>query len=221
MRRASRIEGRISQKQEALAKLMKLPDPVKLQMKAHQDDKDRAVQRVRSLEDEIRQLDSAEQVLTEWSTTVGWGVSSHSFRIVTDVPIQRIKAHHHANAYYHETNRTSKLVEGYFSRDKFLFLQQHGRYRVICYGYMRDKHAKVLVQKHAELQEMTSQKNDALVKLQELAMKYPELENPSLAQMDSEIRRLQEEVRQLNRPFFATVEEAIAAAESIAEGEED
>ena len=39
---------------------MKLPDPVKLQMKAHQDDKDRAVQRVRSLEDEIRQLDSAE-----------------------------------------------------------------------------------------------------------------------------------------------------------------
>ena len=68
---------------------------------------------------------------------------------------------------------------------------------------------------------MTSQKNDALVKLQELAMKYPELENPSLAQMDSEIRRLQEEVRQLNRPFFATVEEAIAAAESIAEGGED
>ena len=77
MRRASRIEGRISQKQEALAKLMKLPDLVKLQMKAHQDDKDRVVQRVRSLEDEIRQLDSAEQVLTEWSTTVGWGVSSH------------------------------------------------------------------------------------------------------------------------------------------------
>ncbi|CAE7554992.1 IAN4 [Symbiodinium sp. CCMP2592] len=178
MTRASGKEGQITQKQETLSKLMNLPDPVKLQMKAHQDDADHAVQRVRSLKDEIRQLDSAElEVLAQWST---------------DAPTQQIKADHDENGY-----------------------------RVIFYGYKRDKHAKALVQKRAELQEMTRQKNDALVKMQELAMKYPELENPLLAQIDSEIRRLEEEVRKLKSPFFATVEEAIAVADSIAEGEED
>ena len=107
---------------------------------------------------------------------------------------------------------------GYFSRDKLLFLQQHGRYRVICYGYKRDKHAKALAEKRAELQEMTRKKNVALVKMQELHTKHPELEIPALAQIESEIRSLQEQVRKLKSPFFATLEEANAVAESIAQG---